>query len=95
MDTLRGYNGFHKTYQTTISILRSHGYLSVAFVDDSCLQIRTFSRCEENVNAAVYLFQSLGFTIHPAKSTLVPTQEIELLGFALDSVKMKIKVTDY
>ena len=64
-------------------------------MDDSCLQIRTFSRCEENVNAAVYLFQSLGFTIHPAKSTLVPAQEIELLYFALDFVKMKIKVTDY
>ena len=53
------------------SILRSHGYLPVVFVDDSYLQGHIFSTCEDNVNAAVELLQSLGFTIHRRKSVLV------------------------
>ena len=93
MDTVD--NGYRKFIKPPFSILRRHGYLSVTFVDGSCLQGHTFSRCEENVNATVYLFQSLGFTIHPAKSILVPPQETEFLGFILDSLEMKIKLTDY
>ena len=39
--------------------------------------------------------QFLGFTIHPEKSVRVPTQEIEFLGFVLNSVGIAIKLTDY
>ena len=85
---------FTKLLKPPFSILRSHGYLSVVFVDDSYLQGHTFSTCKDNVNATVDLLQFLGFTIHPEKSVLVPTQEIEFLGFVLNSVEMKIKLTD-
>ena len=85
---------FTKLLKPPFSILRSHGYLSVVFVDDSYLQGHTFSTCEDNVNATVDLLQSLGFTIHPGKSVLVPTQKIEFLGFVLNSVERKIKLTD-
>ena len=37
--------------------------------------------------------QPLGFTIHPGKSVLVPTQEVEFQGFVLNSVERKIKLT--
>ena len=63
-------------------------------MDDSYLQGYTFSACEDNVNATVDLLQFLGFTIHPEKTVLVPSQEIEFLGFVLNSVEMKIKLTD-
>ena len=46
------------------SILRSHGYVSVVFFDNSYHQGRTFSTCEDNVNVTVDLLQSLGFTNH-------------------------------
>ena len=85
---------FTKLLKPPFSILRSHGYLSVVFVDDSYLQGRTFPTCEDNVNATVDLLQSFGFTIHPEKSVLVPTQEIEFLGFVLNSAEMKIILTD-
>ena len=81
---LNGYSEamrvFVKRLKPPISILRSHCYLSVVFVDDSYLQGRTFSTCEDNVNSTVHLLQSLGFTIHPEKSVLFPTQKIEFLG---------------
>ena len=56
---------FTKLLKPPFSILRTHGYLSVVFVDDSYLQGHTFSTCEDNVNATVDLLQFLGFTIYP------------------------------
>ena len=83
---------FTKLLKPPFSILRSHGYLSVVFADESYLQSYTFSTSEDNVNASVDLLQSLGSAIHLGKSVLAPTQEIEFLGFVLNSVEVKIKV---
>ena len=95
---LNGYSEtirvFTKLLKPQFSILRSHGYLSVVFVDDSYLQGHNFYTCEDNVNATVELLQSLSFTIHPGKLVLVLTQDIEFLGFVLNSVELKIKLTD-
>ena len=84
-----------RVFKPPFSILRSHGYLSVVFFDNSYLQGHTFSTCEDHVNATVDGFQFLGFTIHPERSVLVPAQEIEFLGFVLNSVEMKIKLIDW
>ena len=54
-----------KLLKPPFSILKSNGYLSAVFFDDSYLQGHTFSTCEDNVNATVNLLQFLGFTIHP------------------------------
>ena len=35
----------------------------------------------------------MGFTVHPDKSVLVPTQKISFLGFELNSVNMTIRLT--
>ena len=66
-----------KLLKPQFSILESRGYLFVVFVDDSYLHGRTFSTSEDNVNTVVDVVDlSLGFTIHPEKSVLVPIQEI-------------------
>ena len=36
------------------------------------------------------LLSRLGFIIHPIKSVLEPTQDIEFLGFRLDTIRMEI-----
>ena len=51
---------FTNLLKPLFSILRSHGHLSVVFVDDSYLQGRTFSTCEDNVNATVDLLNCTG-----------------------------------
>ena len=86
---------FTKLLKPPFFVLRNHDYLSEVFEDDSYLQGHTFSIYEENVNVTVDLLQSLGFTSHPAKSVLVPTQEVEFLGFVLNSVEMNINLADY
>ena len=38
----------------------------------------------------VNMFLKLGFAIHPAKSVLIPTQQLEFLGVLLNSISMSI-----
>jgi len=40
------------------------------------------------------MFLSLGFIIHPQKSVFIPSQNLLFLGFVLDSVQMKIYLTN-
>ena len=39
------------------------------------------------------MFDTFGFVIHPLKSVLVPSQRITYLGFVLDSIEMRIYLT--
>ena len=38
------------------------------------------------------LFDRLGFVVHPDKSVLIPTQEITILGFVINSRKVSVKL---
>ena len=59
-------------------------------IDDSFLMGYSYAACEENIVQTVNMFLKLGFVIHPTKSVLVPTQELEFLGLILNSVSMTI-----
>ena len=84
---------FTKISKIPFSILREKGFLSVVYVDDSCLQGDDYEDCFSNVLNRVEILISLGITIHPDKSKLIPTQCITYLGFILNSVKMTITLT--
>ena len=85
---------FTKVLKPAFSYLREIGYLSVVYVDDSYLQGETFEECLQNITETVRLLQSLGFTIHPEKSVLKPTQKLTFLGFVLNSKTMTLTLTD-
>ena len=63
------------------SHLRSKGFLSVVFVDNSYLQGNTYEACLHKIESTTELLQNLGFTIHPTKS-----KRITFLGFVIDFV---------
>ena len=46
--------------------------------------------CYENIISSVKLIRSVGYTVHAKKSILVPTQEIDFLGFILNSANMTV-----
>ena len=46
-----------------------------------------------NVWAYVKLFFNLGFVVHPEKSFVVLSQEIEYLVFIINSVSMTVRLT--
>lgn len=65
----------------------------MAYIDDSYLQGNDFDACLSNVNETVELFIKLGFVIHPVKSVKFPTQELNFLGFTLNSKEMSVSLT--
>lgn len=83
-----GPRSFTKLLKCAFSHLRKRGYLNTGYIDDSLLQGDTYVECAENTSKTVQLFDSLGLTVHPQKSILIPTQTIEFLGFILNSQKM-------
>ena len=88
---------FTKILKLPFAYLRKLGHPSVVYIDASYLQGNTASDCADNIFHTVHLLhllQSLGFTIHPKKSIMTPTQHIEFLGFKLDSLNMTISVTE-
>ena len=85
---------FTKLLKPALSCLRCLGHTVLAFIDDTLLQGDTEQDCLSAVMATCQVFDSLGFTVHPVKSVLQPTQKIEFLGFWLDSVNMMVSLTD-
>ena len=84
---------FTKLLKPIFSSLRSNGYCSVYYLDDSLLIGDTIDECQENVNATASMLIDAGFTINVKKSSLVHSQTIKFLGFVLDSKSMTIKLT--
>ena len=83
---------FTKILKPVYSHLRSTGHIRMGHVDDSLLVAYSLGSCRKNIYDAVDLFTLLGFTIHPVKSVLEPTQTIQFLGFVIDSVAMTVKL---
>ena len=73
---------------------RKRGHTNVAYIDDSLLISNSYSECSVNISETVSLLDSLGFTIHPTKSVMQPTQIIIFLGFVLNSQNMTIRLTN-
>ena len=68
------------------SQLRQLGHLSASHIDDSYFQGDDYADCEKNVIDTIEFFDSLGFTIHPERSSFVPQQKITFMGFITMSV---------
>ena len=66
----------------------------MVFANDSYLQGNTYKACLHNIESTIEILQNLGFTIHPTKSILTPTQRITFLGFVTDSVQMTLEITE-
>ena len=74
---------FTKIVKPLYAHLRSRGFLSTYYLDDSLLFERTFSSCLENVGRTNHILVKAGFVVNHRKSCFVPRQEIEYLGFII------------
>ena len=84
---------FTKLLKLPLNELHKNGHISASYIDDLYLQGRTYDLCVSNVIDFFSQFDSLGFTIHPDKSVLIPPQRRVLFGFIIDSVAMTITLT--
>ena len=65
----------------------------MGYLDDSIPFEDNYDECKAAVLRAVTMFQSLGFQLHAEKSSLAPKQELDFLGFTINSKNMTLKLT--
>ena len=85
---------FTKVLKPLFSSLRKLGHENVIYMDDSLLASDSVDECNRNIENTVRLMDSLGLTMHPDKSVMIPTQTIEFVGFVLDSCKMTVTLSE-
>ena len=85
---------FTKILKPVVAYLRKQGIRLVVYLDDILLIASSKQECIRHLNKAIILLTSLGFVINEGKSCLVPSQQIQFLGFMLDSRTMMLSVPD-
>jgi hypothetical protein len=83
---------FTKVKKPVLATLRQKGHINSGFIDDFYFQGQEFSDCADNVSDSVRLFISLGLHVHPDKCALIPSQELFILGFLINSLLMIVKL---
>ena len=76
-----------------LRILRKQNVTVFLFVNDSLICGQTVAILRRNVQLTLDLFERAGFLINYKKSQLQPTQQMEFLGFSIDSVAYTISLT--
>lgn len=85
---------FTKMLKPVYEFLRSNGYLSCCYLDDTLCIGRTYNECKRNINFTKECFENLGFIINYEKSCLIPKTQCKFLGFVFDSKYMLLKLPD-
>ena len=87
--SLSGYAVHHKLLRPVMAHLRSQGFRTILHLDDILLMHQLREHLLTQVEKMSQLLESLGFTVNQLKSHLTPVQEIQFLGFVVDSRLMK------
>ena len=68
-------------------------YTTAGYFDDLITMNSTHSSCCDNISKVTLLLSKLGFVINPEKYIFNPCQEIECLGFVINSIEMTVPLT--
>ena len=85
---------FSKIIRQIMGYLHSLGHRSTFYLDDTLIIGSNIDKCISNTIETLNTFERLGFYIHPHKSIFKPSNKIKYLGFYLDSVSMKVTLTE-
>ena len=83
---------FTKILKPVYAYLRQRGHIVSGYIDDSFIMSNSFDSCVDSVDCTAILLTSLGFCINVSKSVTCPSQELEHLGFVLNSVDMTVSL---
>ena len=84
---------FTKILKPLYAHLRQLGHITCGYIDDSFIMGNTYDTCSASIRATHDLFKSLGFCVNYDKSELLPSRQIEHLGFVLNSANMTVSLT--
>ena len=85
---------FTKLLKPVLSKLQRMGITLAIYIDDRWVCGRTFIQCMQNIITTMKLFAKVGFLLHKEKSVLVPKQQVSILGYEVDSVRMLVTLPD-
>ncbi|XP_070573977.1 uncharacterized protein [Ptychodera flava] len=85
---------FTKLMKPVIAILRRLGIRLIIYLDDIRLMNQSKELLLQDRDTLLFLLQQLGFGINWKKSFLTPSQEIEFLGFLINSVTMRMMLPE-
>ena len=83
---------FTKIAKVPLSDFRLQKFVVSRYFDDFFRKYHTSEGCFNNGMSIAKLLDKLGFVVNPDKSVLKPVQEIAILGFAINSRKMSVKL---
>ena len=75
---------FTKIMRPVIAWLRQLGCRIITYIDDNLIMASTKEEAANLAELAVALLEALGFIVNRTKSVLVPCQEMQFLGFAIN-----------
>ena len=91
---IEGPRKFTKLMKLPLAFFRKiEKNLVAGYFDDLITMNSTHSSCCDNISKIILFLSKLGFVIHPEKSTFNPCQEIEYLGFVINSINMTVSLT--
>ena len=84
---------FTKLLKPVAAFLCKRGVRMILYLDDFLILGSTYQEAQSRTALAVFLLESLGFTVNLEKSCLIPTQIIKFLGFVIDSTVEALSLT--
>ena len=83
---------FTKLMKPVVAMLRQRGVRLIIYLDDMLIMAESTSLALHHAASALNLLESLGFVVNYHKSQLIPSQQIEFLGFLVDSVTLSLQL---
>ena len=85
---------FTKVLKPLLVYLRALGVRLLVYLDDILIMAATPELCLEHTQLTWQLLTALGFLGNLKKSVLTPKQQVEYLGFIVNSIEMKLFLMD-
>ena len=85
---------FTKIMKPVVSLLRRTGIRLIIYLDDILLMNASETGLQQDMHTAQYLLENLGFVINLEKSCFQPTQQLEFLGFLVNTRNMTLLLPD-
>ena len=85
---------FTKIMKPAVSLLRRTGVRLIIYLDDILLMNAFETGLQQDMHTAQYLLENLGFVINLEKSCFQPTQQLEFLGFLVNTRDMTLLLPD-
>ena len=83
---------FTKLLKPVLSVLRQRGIRLIAYLDDFLIMAESKQLALQHAATTLNILEGLGFVINYQKSLLIPSQQIEFLGYMVNSVSMSLSL---